>query len=96
MFKRLKNLFKKKTKNTISDFSDFNEIDFKDVALQNISIKIVPDGNNTALCLTEAVNNYKIVLDKEKALLLSIILNEYYNRESFKNISNIFNNESEE
>ena len=95
MFKKLKNFFKKKQQ-TVSNLISYDEIDFKDVALQNIAIKIVPDGNNTALCLTEMVNNYKIVLDKERALLLSVILNEYHNKENFKDIIEIFNNKSEE
>lgn len=92
MFKRLKDLFKSKEKQSLNKFSSTEEITFKDLALQNISVKIVPDGNNTALCITESINNYKIVLDKEKALLLGVILNTYSQKESFIDILEIFNN----
>lgn len=90
--------FKKVKKNNNLNNSLKKNVDvirFKDSILQDISLTISPDGNNTLLCISEPVNNYKIIIDKEKALLLSIVLGEYYKKENFSDLSNLFNNESE-
>lgn len=94
MFQFFKN--KKKNKNLINNNQNMVDvINFKDSILQNITLTISPDGNSTLLCISEPVNNYKIVIDKEKALLLSIILNEYSKKENFADLSVLFNDESE-
>ena len=43
--------------------------------------------------LKELTNDYKIVCDKEEALILSIILNQYYKNENLNDLANLFESE---
>lgn len=89
MFQKLKTLFtKKETVNNVNYIDQI--INFKDLALQDIEISIQPDGNSTALVIRELKNNYKIVLDKETCLLLSLILSQYYKKENISSLMNLF------
>ena len=51
---------------------------------------IQPDGNSSALIFRELKNNYKIVIDRETALLLSIILNQYYSKGNIIALTDLF------
>ena len=96
MFQTLKKFFGKKESKRSESFNSIDTIRFKDSILQDINVSIMPDGNSTVLCLVEKVNNYKIIVDQEKALLLSIIFSEYSKNNSFTNISKLFENTKSE
>jgi len=92
MFQFFKRLLKKKKSKKIQNTIELTTaIRFKDTVSQDIAVTINPDGNTTVLCITELHNNSKIVLDKEKALLLGVILQEYSKKEHFNDITEIFN-----
>jgi len=89
MFQKLKKLFSKKEKTDNLIYTN-QVVNFKDLALQDIEISIQPDGNGTAFVIRELKNNYKIVLDKETCLLLSLILSQYYKKENISSLMNLF------
>jgi hypothetical protein len=89
MFQKLKKFFSKKEKKKEINYAS-QIINFKDLALQNIEISIQPDGNSTALVIRELKNNYKIVIDRETALLLSLILGQYYKKENITTLLDLF------
>ena len=89
MFQNIKKLFSKKPKSESISYMD-QIIFFKDTALQDIEISIQPDGNNTVLVLRELKNNYRIIVDKETSLILSLIFNQYYKKENISALMNLF------
>lgn len=89
MFQNIKKLFSKKHENENINYTD-QVISFKDTALQDIEISIQPDGNNTVLVLRELKNNYRIIVDKETSLILSLIFNQYYKKENISALMNLF------
>ena len=90
MFQKLKKLFIKNSKNINQNHIVNEVLNFKDLALQDIEITIQPDGNSSALIFRELKNNYKIVIDRETALLLSVILNQYYNKGNITALTDLF------
>ena len=92
MFQKLKKFFSK-NKNINYKNTEQKCIYFKDLYNQNIEISTVIDGNKTAIMLKELTNDYKIVCDKEEALILSIILNQYYKNENLNDLANLFESE---
>lgn len=90
MFQKLKKLFIKNSKNINRNYITNEVLNFKDLALQDIEITIQPDGNSSALIFRELKNNYKIVIDRETALLLSVILNQYYNKGNITALTDLF------
>ena len=90
MFQRLKKLFKKKSEVLNRNQNSNETLSFRDLALQDIEITIQPDGNSSVLMFKELKNNYKIVIDRETALLLSVILNQYYTKGNITALMDIF------
>lgn len=90
MFQKLKKLFIKNSKNINQNYMTSEVLNFKDLALQDIEITIQPDGNSSALIFRELKNNYKIVIDRETALLLSVILNQYYSKGNITALTDLF------
>ena len=90
MFQKLKKLFIKNSKSISQNHITNDTLNFKDLALQDIEITIQPDGNSSALIFRELKNNYKIVIDRETALLLSIILNQYYSKGNIIALTDLF------
>ena len=89
MFQNIKKLFSKKPKSESINYTD-QIIFFKDTALQDIELSIQPDGNGTVLVLRELKNNFRIIVDKETSLILSLIFNQYYKKENISALMNLF------
>ncbi len=89
MFQKLKRLFHKVEKKALKP-KNINSIHFQDIALQDILVEIQPDGNSTLLCLTNTKTNNKIVVDKEKAIVLNAVIAEYANMNNFNRLVGIF------